>query len=72
MGTHKPCCFTPFSESFLIFLSILTLCVIALFTPFVLAGLFCDSDVTPSFQGRALERPGVGGSIPSLVTHFSQ
>jgi len=23
---------------------------------FVLTGLFCDSDVTPSFQGRALER----------------
>jgi hypothetical protein len=37
-------------QVFLIFLSILTLCVIALFTPFVLTGLFCDSDVTPSFQ----------------------
>ena len=37
-------------SSFLIFLSILTLCVIALFTPFVLTGFFCDSDVTPSFQ----------------------
>ena len=35
-------------EPFLIFLSILTLCHIALFTPFVLTGLFCDSDVTPS------------------------
>jgi len=34
----------------LIFLNILPLCVIALFTPFVLTGLFCDSDVTPSFQ----------------------
>jgi len=34
----------------LIFLSILTLCVIALFTPFVLTGLFCDSDVTPNFH----------------------
>ena|SRR5215813_6434907 len=51
-GTHQPCCFTALSESFLIFLSILTLCVIALFTPFVLTGLFCDSDVTPSFQAN--------------------
>jgi hypothetical protein len=41
---------SPLSESFLIFLSIPTLCVIALFTPFVLTGLSCDSDVTPSFQ----------------------
>ena len=49
-GTHIPCCFTQLFRAFLIFLSILTLCVIALFTPFVLTGLFCDSDVTPSFQ----------------------
>jgi len=48
-GTHTPCCFTPLFRSFLIFLSILTLRVIALFTPFVLTGLFCDSDVTPKF-----------------------
>ncbi len=36
-------------QVFLVFLSILILCVIALFTPFVLTGLFCDSDVTPKF-----------------------
>jgi|GEM_PF-4195346 len=36
-------------QVFLIFLSILTPCVIALFTPFVLTGLFCDSDMTPMF-----------------------
>ena len=37
-------------QVFLIYLSIPTFCVIALFTPFVLTGLFCDSDVTPNFQ----------------------
>src|ERR1700682_2243320 len=50
--------YPPLSSSFLVVLCILTLGVIALFTPFVLTGLFCDSDVTPSFQGRALKSLG--------------
>jgi len=48
-----------------------TLCVIALFTPFALTGLFCDSDVTPTSLGPSPEKAGVGGSIPSLATIFS-
>ena len=46
-GLTYPAVLVSFLGFFLIFLSILSFCVIALFTPFVLNGLSCDLDVTP-------------------------
>jgi hypothetical protein len=49
-GTHKPCCFAQCFRPFLIFLSILTISRLTLFTQLAPFALFCDLDVTPSFQ----------------------
>jgi hypothetical protein len=45
-----PCCFTRLFRAFLIFLSISTISRITLFTQLAPFALFCDLDVTPSFD----------------------